>query len=75
MDTMADEWDLIKRLDFWNSEKNEAFDSYHWSIFRRNPAYSASSSLCKFKNELDTIYEGLAERPDDEEIKLLDGRT
>ena len=27
MDVMADEWDLIKRMGFWYSKKNEAFDS------------------------------------------------
>ena len=28
MDIMADEWDLIKRMGFWYSEKNEAFDPF-----------------------------------------------
>ena len=75
MDAMANEWDLIKRLGLWYSEKNEAFDSYHRSIFRRNPAYSASSSLCKFKMSLTSFIKDLQRDLDEEGIKLLDGRT
>ena len=33
-DVMADEWGFVKRSDApWQSEWNEAFDSYHRSIF------------------------------------------
>ena len=69
-DVMADEWEFVKRSDApYQSEWNEAFDSYHRSIFRRDPAYKSQHRLqCLSKStqsqdELDTIYEGLAERP------------
>ena len=70
VDVMADEWGFVKQSDApYQSEWNEAFDSYHRSIFRRDPAYKSQHRLqCLFKSaqsqdELDAIYEGLAERP------------
>ena len=69
-DVMADEWGFVKRSDApLQSDWNEAFDSYHQSIFHRDPAYKSQHCLqCLFKSaqtqdELDTIYEGLVERP------------
>ena len=69
-DVMADEWGFVKRLDTpYQSEWNEAFDSYHRSIFRRDPAYKSQHRLQRLfksvqtQDELDAIYEGLAERP------------
>ena len=69
-DVMADEWEFVKRLDApYQSEWNEAFDSYHCSIFRQDLAYKSQHRLQRLfkstqsQDELDTIYEGLAERP------------
>ena len=70
VDVMADEWGFVKRSDTpYQSEWNEAFDSYYHSIFRRDPAYKSQHCLqhlfksAQTQNELDAIYEGLAERP------------
>ena len=69
-DVMADEWEFVKRSDApYQSEWNEAFDSYHRSIFHRDPTYKSQHCLqhlfksVQTQDELDTIYEGLAERP------------
>ena len=69
-DVMADEWGFVKRSDApYQSEWNEAFDSYHCSLFRRDPAYKSQHRLQRLfkstqsQNELDASYEGLAERP------------
>ena len=69
-DVMANEWGFVKRSDTtYQSEWNEAFDSYHQSIFRRDPAYKSQHCLqhlfksAQTQDELDAIYEGLAERP------------
>ena len=41
-DVMADEWGFVKRSDApYQSEWNEAFDSYHRSLFHRDPAYKS----------------------------------
>ena len=46
VDVMADEWGFVKRSDaLWQSDWNEAFDSYHWSIFHQDPAYVQVSPL------------------------------
>ena len=70
VDVMADEWGFVKRSDApYQSEWNEAFDSYHYSIFHRDPAYKFQHHLQRLfksaqsQDELDAIYEGLAERP------------
>ena len=69
-DVMANEWGFVKRLDApYQSEWNKAFNSYHRSIFRRDPAYKSQHCLqhlfksAQTQDELDAIYEGLAERP------------
>ena len=69
-DVMANEWGFVKRLDApYQSEWNEAFDSYYRSIFRRDPAYKSQHRLQRLfksaqtQDELDAIYKGLAERP------------
>ena len=69
VDVMANEWGFVKRSDSpYQYDWNEAFDSYHRSIFRQDPAYKSQHCLqCLFKSvstqdELDAIYEGLAER-------------
>jgi hypothetical protein len=69
-EVMADEWGFVKRTEApYLAEWNEAFNSYHRFLFRRDPAYKSQRRLqCLFKstqtqNELDAIYEGLKERP------------
>ena len=64
-DVMAHEWGFVKRSDApYQSDWNEAFDSYHRSIFRRDPAYKSQHRLqhlfksAQSQDELDAIYSG-----------------
>ena len=82
MDAMADEWDPIKRMGFWYSKRNEAFNSYHRSSFVEtqfislNTAASTSSSPRNLKTRLTLHIKDLQRDQDNEEgIKLLNGRT
>ena len=75
MDVMADEWDL-KEWTFGTSKRNEAFDSYvETLLINLNNAYKHLFKSAQSQVELDAIYEGLTERPDEEGIKMLNGRT
>ena len=67
---MAEEWGFVQRSDTpWQHDWNEAFDSYHCSLYYQDPAYKAHCHIqhllksAQTQNELDTIYEGLKERP------------
>ena len=69
-DVMADEWGFVKRSDApYQHDWNEAFDSYHRSIFRRDPAYKSQHRLHRLfksastQNELDAIYSGSKKCP------------
>jgi hypothetical protein len=62
VEVMADEWGFVKRTEApYLAEWNEAFNSHHHSLFRRDPAYKSQRRLqCLFKsaqtqNELDTV--------------------
>ena len=67
-DVMADEWGFVKRSDA-PCQWNEAFNSFHHSIFCQDPAYKSHGHLqhllksAQTQDELDAIYEGLRERP------------
>ena len=72
MDTMADEWDLMKEWAFCTVKRTRLLilPSFN-KLLNKN----TSSSPRNLKFELGAIYKGLAERLDEEGIKLLDGRT
>ena len=72
MDTMADEWDLMKEWAFGTVKRTRLLilPSFN-KLLNKN----TSSSPRNLKFELGAICKELAERLDDERIKMLNGRT
>ena len=71
MDTMADEWDLMKDWAFGTVKRTRLLILPSSNTCLTKHLFKSAQS----QDELDATYERLTERQDDEGIKLLDGRT